>query len=503
MALLCTRNSVIAAVLLLAVCSAAAIDAYDFADIYVRSRELPSEREFLSGISFQLHRNNRRRTVTTTNSTFESHHSLTLSFRALEHDFEATLHHNAELWHPNAVVTVLDDGDLIDTFSPSSNAYMGEATILPASSAQKREKRVASVSAVVVDYEKGIFHMSINDEANGESFLVEPTYLHPTLSKRSDEESAVDFLGNNMVVFKENLDELGVFNPQQTQEREADEEEEGHCGNDDAEEQDEDQDEAEDSFGDVSPTSRCPPSRSSYLLMGVATDNQYVRKAGGVTATRHLVSWIFNNMQRHYYRAVRNKPVLKSLVIHSSPSSSSSSAYRFNTARCPSNVQSRLSPFCSWRARQSDRSIGLWHLLSGCLPDRSGVAGRAYYSALCRHTTRGCGITGYLGGNARWVIPAHEIGHNFGARHSSNIMAPSVNSRATGFSGTSVRQMCYYTFRNRYRTQCLLSSLPSGGFPDYHDDDDDDNGGHCECRTEMTNNKQEESAAASLTAFSF
>ncbi|KAL6059609.1 hypothetical protein QOT17_014056 [Balamuthia mandrillaris] len=475
---------------LLLCCMAVSAFEQDFGDVYVRSRELPEEREFLEGITFQLHANPKglmkRRTVT--NSTFNSAHSMSLSFKALKREFSASLHHNAEVFHPHAVVSVLSEGELVESYSPESNAYLGEATI------DGHER--ATVSAVLVDRERGIFHMSITNEDKGESYVVEPTYLHPTLSKRSSEDSVVDMLGNNMVVFKENIAELGTFNP-----RSDDGEEAVSCGTTDDDIVTEEEGE-EQAFGDVEATRYCPPRSDSYLLMGVATDNQYARKAGGSTGTRNTVTYIFNTMQGHYYRAVRNKPVLKSLVINTSPSSSSYSS-SYNTRSCPSDVQTRLTPFCNWRTRQTDRSIGLWHLLSGCLPDRSGVAGRAYYSALCRTTNRGCGITGYLGGNARWVIPAHEIGHNYGARHSSNIMAPSVNSRATGFGSTSIREMCSYTFSNSYRTACLLDKLPSGNPTTPGGDDDDD--GDCECRNAINKagSSSEESSAASVAGNSF
>ncbi|KAL6048860.1 Metallo-peptidase family M12-domain-containing protein [Balamuthia mandrillaris] len=362
----------------------------------------------------------------------------------------------SELFAPDAEVSIYEEDDLVERYTPESTAYLGEATI------DGVEK--AGVSAVVVDYSKGIFHMTIWNEESGESYVVEPTYLHPALSKRASEEDVHDMLGNNMVVFKESTEELANIIHQAApnlDDLDAAEREDTHCGTPDEDEDDDErhaageEDVAATSFADVmDPTSSCPPRRNSYLQMGIATDNQYVRKAGGTNGARNTISFIFNTMQSHYYRAVRTKPVLKSLRINSRASS-----LGFNTASCPSSVQSRLSPFCSWRTRQSDRSIGLWHLLSGCLPDRSGVAGRAYYGAICLYSTRGCGIGGYLGGNARWVIPAHEIGHNFGARHSSNIMAASVNSRATGFPSTAISQMCRYTFRNRQRSACLLSSL--------------------------------------------
>ncbi|KAL6044671.1 Metallo-peptidase family M12-domain-containing protein [Balamuthia mandrillaris] len=426
----------------------------DYADIYARSNELPEQREFLSSISFQLHRNKERGITTRTanNATFASEHSMSLSFKALSREFAAVLHQNAELFAPDAEVSIYEEDDLVERYTPESTAYLGEATI------DGVEK--AGVSAVVVDYSKGIFHMTIWNEESGESYVVEPTYLHPTLSKRASEEDVHDMLGNNMVVFKESTEELANIINQAApnlDDLDAAEREDTRCGTPDDDERHAggEEDVSATSFADVmDPTSSCPPRRNSYLQMGIATDNQYVRKAGGTNGARNTISFIFNTMQSHYYRAVRTKPVLKSLRINSRASS-----LGFNTASCPSSVQSRLSPFCSWRTRQSDRSIGLWHLLSGCLPDRSGVAGRAYYGAICLYSTRGCGIGGYLGGNARWVIPAHEIGHNFGARHSSNIMAASVNSRATGFPSTAISQMCRYTFRNRQRSACLLSSL--------------------------------------------
>ncbi|KAL6044987.1 Metallo-peptidase family M12-domain-containing protein [Balamuthia mandrillaris] len=454
-----TKQTALLAVLFFACCATLAFGSADFADIVARSQSLPERRELLSTISFTIHHPEDQTSVqrrTVGDATFNSHHSMTLSFRALDRQFSASLHHNAELFADDALISEFEDDELVQSFPPRSNAYLGEALI--------DGKDKAMVSAVLVDEEQGIFHMSINNEESGESFVVEPTYLHPTLFKRSFDNELHDMLGNHMVVFKENLHDLNnmLHNVQQSARQQEEEEEQQanlSCGTPDDEDVAVDEEEEEDNqdFADASPTSSCPPRSSTYLQMGVATDNQYVRKAGGSSGARNTISYVFNTLQSKYYSAVRNKPVIKSLLIHSSASS-----LGFNTASCPSDVQSRLSPFCSWRTRQGDRSIGLWHLLSGCLPDRSGVAGRAYYGAICLYSTRGCGITGYMGGNARWVIPAHEIGHNFGARHSSNIMAASVNSRATAFPSVAVSQMCQYTFRVSARTACLTTSAPSG-----------------------------------------
>ncbi|KAL6073519.1 Metallo-peptidase family M12-domain-containing protein [Balamuthia mandrillaris] len=425
----------------------------DYADIVARAQSLPETKELLSTIPFTITYPSsseiQRRTVG--DATFHSRRSMKLSFTALSRSFSAELHHNAELFADDAVISEFEDDELVaESFAPESNAYLGEAWI--------DGKERAIVSAVLVDEEKGIFHMSITNEESGESYVVEPTYLHPTLFRRSVEHELHDQFGNHMVVFKENVHDLNKFlhnvgDVEEEEEKRS--KEQTYCG---TEETDDAEAEEEASFADASATSSCPPRSTTYLQMGVATDNQYVRKAGGSSGARNTISYVFNTLQTKYYSAVRNKPVIKSLQIYSTASSS----LGFNTASCPSDVQSRLTPFCSWRTRQTDRSIGLWHLLSGCLPDRSGVAGRAYYSAVCLYSTRGCGITGYMGGNARWVIPAHEIGHNFGARHSSNIMAPSVNSRATGFPSTAISQMCQYTFRVSARTACLTTTAPSG-----------------------------------------
>ncbi|KAL6051650.1 Sanke disintergrin [Balamuthia mandrillaris] len=504
-----TRTIVIAGALLatFAFCVATALDVSDYADVYVRSRELPAEREFLTGISFQQQRSSQKRTVNNS-LTFDSRHSLSLSFKALQHQFTASLHHNAELWHPKAVISVLDgEGDLIDTHSAQlvgNNAYLGEATIEHEDGGmKKRRQEKAFVSAVVVDYERGLFHMSIiSSSEDGDNFVVEPTYLHHSGAEERRRRGEINheeeelLLGENMVVYKENvLDLRSMVDAKRNDDEEAAE----HCGNDVKLEAEDDGGDA-DFFDDVSPTGRCPPAEDTYLLVGVATDNQYTRQAGGVTGTRNTVSWIFNTMQGHFYRAVRNKPVLKSLVIHVSASSYSSSS-SFNSRSCPSSIQSRLTPFCVWRARQRDSSIGLWHLLSGCLPDRQRIAGRAYYSSICQDNTRGCGISGYLGGNARWVVPTHEIGHNFGARPGSEIMSPYVNPSADGFSDDSIREMCYYTFRRYSRTHCLLSKLP-----DDHDvpdgggeEDDDDSQGECECRDDNDNNLNKEDSGAQAT----
>jgi len=102
---------------------------------------------------------------------------------------------------------------------------------------------------------------------------------------------------------------------------------------------------------------------------------------------------------------------------------------------------------------------------------KGGSVGSAISSTICRGTAAAYSFTSTLN-PAKWVVTAHELGHNLGADHSpgDSIMGPLFNSYATEFSQFSIDQITSYI--NTYGTSCLDLDTTGGTAPLFDFDGD-------------------------------
>eukprot|EP00834_Sanchytrium_tribonematis_P003371 NODE_128_length_17019_cov_0.764480.p2 type:complete len:664 gc:universal NODE_128_length_17019_cov_0.764480:6884-8875(+) len=166
----------------------------------------------------------------------------------------------------------------------------------------------------------------------------------------------------------------------------------------------------------------CPGSLKE-LYIGTAMDCTYVAKYGG---TENAKSQLLQQMDvvNQLYKTDFN--ILLGIIEIVSFDTCGNQA--FNVACSDSyTINDRLSDFSSWRADNKDAQAGLWHLFSTCKSDP--VVGLAWMSSVCTTTKvakTDSGNTQYYSGASvstsgttknDWVVIAHEIGHNFAAKH--------------------------------------------------------------------------------------
>lgn len=84
---------------------------------------------------------------------------------------------------------------------------------------------------------------------------------------------------------------------------------------------------------------------------------------------------------------------------------------------CPNGIDKQFTAFTRWPKPSRQ---GLWHIIDDCLGRSSTrFSGTAYVNAICRRTTNtGISYCSGRGCSRGYKTFAHEIGHNFGARHS-------------------------------------------------------------------------------------
>eukprot|EP00835_Amoeboradix_gromovi_P000428 NODE_15_length_42055_cov_0.634117.p6 type:complete len:662 gc:universal NODE_15_length_42055_cov_0.634117:5162-7147(+) len=170
----------------------------------------------------------------------------------------------------------------------------------------------------------------------------------------------------------------------------------------------------------------CPGSLKE-LYIGIVLDCTYTALHGGIkSATDYMLQQmdIVNQLYKNDFNIVLG--IIEIVVMDTCSSTV------FNVACSDSyTINNRLSDFSKWRADNKNKDAGIWHLFSTCKTDP--VVGLAWMSSVCTTTgisnTDTSGNTQYYSGASistsgttknDWVVTAHEIGHNFAAKHDCN-----------------------------------------------------------------------------------
>jgi hypothetical protein len=163
--------------------------------------------------------------------------------------------------------------------------------------------------------------------------------------------------------------------------------------------------------------------------IALVADYTHVDKLGGVSASEHEMIKRINEVDG-LYRADLDV----GLAVQEVRTFSKSGGPSFNSKKAGTVPLSQFADY-----RKSDLTeVGLAHLFMARTKD--GTVGKAYIATTC--SNKAAGVSNYLGkGKSSTIVVAHEIGHNFGAKHDAEdapyIMAPSVDSSVTEFSKNS------------------------------------------------------------------
>lgn len=120
-----------------------------------------------------------------------------------------------------------------------------------------------------------------------------------------------------------------------------------------------------------------------------------------------------------------------------------------------SSVRTALDKFTSWASCVNQHHVGIWHLIDQ-MPNRQG-SGEAYIGTMCNRALN-TGVSIYS--HQLWRTVAHEIGHNFNARHPLvNGAVAKVNAGIMGYGDAKVNNKYQFDEGNKGHICAKLQSV--------------------------------------------
>ena len=211
---------------------------------------------------------------------------------------------------------------------------------------------------------------------------------------------------------------------------------------------------------EATPNTTVPPvmEEGSISIAEVATeaDYEYVTAIGGSSAANTSILEIMNQVDGIY----QSQLSVSLQVTYQHTWNTSSDPY---SSTAPSTMLTEFKNY--WESNYGSMTHDLAHMWTGKNMDGS-VVGISYLGIVCRAPSYGYGISQILSGTpGKYILTAHEIGHNFGATHpdqatpvpagcSNTIMNSSVG---TGTTFCPFSQGEIATHLTQY-SSCLASS---------------------------------------------
>ena len=169
----------------------------------------------------------------------------------------------------------------------------------------------------------------------------------------------------------------------------------------------------------VSPWSGCFPSDTSTaqkLPIGFAVDAGMYDVWGSVSGVAQYIAWQMAVANLIYLTQLHIFLVVSDVVVQTALGASTP-AWNDHPmtagAKCATTIDVKLNTLSSWRGSAAPTRNALWNLQTNCYPP-SGTVGLAWIGVLC-NTYYGAAISTFS--SNQWLTTAHEIGHNFNARH--------------------------------------------------------------------------------------
>lgn len=148
---------------------------------------------------------------------------------------------------------------------------------------------------------------------------------------------------------------------------------------------------------------------TTNVFMGLAVGSELVKSLGSVSNVKSWLEAIVSEANTVYMAQLNIKLHVTEVEIVAK-----SGAQSFDNPGCKRDFSPSFDTFTKW-TRPPGSSVALWHYFDDCHKVGDTAIGVAYIGTLCNPQWN-TGMTYYSG--RTWLTFAHEVGHNFGARHS-------------------------------------------------------------------------------------